>query len=335
MSQDIYQTAGLSGKASIPQVINGAGIKSIEQTATSTEDGGVSTIAITTTEGERVMFDIRNGSKGEQGIQGPKGDPGSPFTYDMFTEEQLALLKGPKGDRGVQGEKGDPGETGPQGIQGAKGETGEQGIQGPKGDTGDQGPKGDPGEQGPQGEQGIQGPKGDPGDPFTYDMFTAEQLAALKGEKGEKGDTGPQGEPGAVEVFVKYVPVYLKSTMENVAGYLVFSGDPYSVGFYAPQEVSFIDSQQLQTLLYYDVNEIPQKIKDMLNLQVDISMFPGATLMRGYRYSEDPGSGTAVSISLRDNFRLYYDNAGGSWVNSTNGEIIKMSFLAVPAIPIG
>lgn len=275
MSQDIYQTAGLSGKASIPQVINGAGIKSIEQTATSTEDGGVSTIAITTTEGERVRFDIRNGSKGEQGIQGPKGD------------------------------------------------------------TGDQGPKGDPGEQGPQGEQGIQGPKGDPGDPFTYDMFTAEQLAALKGEKGEKGDTGPQGEPGAVEAFVKYVPVYLESTMENVAGYLVFSGDPYSVGFYAPREVSFIDSQQLRTLLYYDVNEIPQKIKDMLNLQVDISMFPGATLMRGYRYSEDPGSGTAVSISLRDNFGLYYDNAGGSWVNSTNGEIIKMSFLAVPAIPAG
>lgn len=330
MSQDIYQTAGLSGKASIPQVINGAGIKSIEQTATSTEDGGVSTIAITTTEGERVMFDIRNGSKGdpgetgpqgEKGEQGPKGDPGSPFTYDMFTEEQLALLKGPKGDRGVQGEKGDPGETGPQGIQGAKGE---QGIQGPKGD---------PGEQGPQGEQGIQGPKGDTGDPFTYDMFTAEQLAALKGEKGDKGDTGPQGEPGAVEVFVKYVPVYLESTMENVAGYLVFSGDPYSVGFYAPKEVDFIDSQQLWTLLYYDVNEIPQKIKDMLNLQVDISMFPGAMLMRGYRYSEDSGSGTAVSIFLYDNFELRYSNAGGSWVSYTNGEIIKMSFLAVPVNP--
>lgn len=251
MSQDIYQTAGLSGKASIPQVINGAGIKSIDQTATSTEDGGVSAITITTTEGERVMFEIRNGSKG------------------------------------------------------------------------------DPGETGPKGEKGEQGPKGDPGSPFTYDMFTEEQLAALK------GDTGPQGEPGAVEAFVKYVPVYLESTMENVAGYLVFSGDPYSVGFYAPREVSFIDSQQLRTLLYYDVNEIPQKIKDMLNLQVDISMFPGATLMRGYRYSEDPGSGTAVSIFLLDNFGLRYDNAGGSWVNSTNGEIIKMSFLAIPAIPIG
>ena len=43
------------------------------------------------------------------------------------------------------------------------------------------------------------GPKGDKGDAFTYDDFTAEQLAALKGEKGDKGDTGdvgPQGPQG-------------------------------------------------------------------------------------------------------------------------------------------
>lgn len=32
--------------------------------------------------------------------------------------------------------------------------------------------------------------KGDKGDPFTYDDFTPEQLAALKGEKGDKGDDG-------------------------------------------------------------------------------------------------------------------------------------------------
>ena len=50
--------------------------------------------------------------------------------------------------------------------------------------------------------------KGDKGDAFAYSDFTAEQLAALKGEKGdigpqglqgpkgEKGDTGPQGETG-------------------------------------------------------------------------------------------------------------------------------------------
>ena len=136
------------------------------------------------------------GAQGEQGIQGPKGD---------------------KGDTGLQGEKGDKGDTGAQGPAGAdgkdgvsvthawlgtilsvtsasgtssadlKGEKGEQGIQGI------QGPKGDTGEQGPQ---GIQGEKGDKGDAFTYDDFTAEQLAALKGEKGDTGERGPQGEKG-------------------------------------------------------------------------------------------------------------------------------------------
>ena len=38
--------------------------------------------------------------------------------------------------------------------------------------------------------------KGDKGDAFTYEDFTPEQLAALKGEKGDKGDKGYQGEQG-------------------------------------------------------------------------------------------------------------------------------------------
>ena len=45
------------------------------------------------------------------------------------------------------------------------------------------GPKGDP------------GPKGDKGDPFTYNDFTPDQLAALKGPKGDPGDPG---QPGAI-----------------------------------------------------------------------------------------------------------------------------------------
>ena len=43
--------------------------------------------------------------------------------------------------------------------------------------SGEQGPQGP---IGPQGEVGPQGPKGDP---FTYDDFTPEQLAKLKGPK--------------------------------------------------------------------------------------------------------------------------------------------------------
>ena len=60
---------------------------------------------------------------------------------------------------------------------------------------------------GQRGEKGLQGAPGEKGDPFTYADFTAEQLAALKGEtgprgpqglQGPKGDTGEQGRQGEV-----------------------------------------------------------------------------------------------------------------------------------------
>lgn len=47
-----------------------------------------------------------------------------------------------------------------------------------------------------KGAKGDIGPKGEKGDPFIYDDFTSEQLAALKGEKGDTGATGPQGIKG-------------------------------------------------------------------------------------------------------------------------------------------
>lgn len=46
----------------------------------------------------------------------------------------------------------------------------------------------------------FKGDKGDKGDPFTYEDFTAEQLAGLtgpQGPKGDKGDTGAAGTNGA------------------------------------------------------------------------------------------------------------------------------------------
>lgn len=157
------------------------------------------------------------GPQGPQGPQGPKGPKGDPFTYNDFTEAQIEGLKGPqgpKGDTGPQGEqgpkgevgpqgpngiqgekgeKGDPGETGPAGPKGPQGPQGLQGLQGPQGDTGPAGAQGEPGPQGPKGDVGPQGPKGDP---FTYDDFTAVQLAGLKGPQGERGEQGPKGETG-------------------------------------------------------------------------------------------------------------------------------------------
>lgn len=65
-----------------------------------------------------------------------------------------------------------------------------------KGDKGEQGPAGPKGEKGDTGMQGPIGEKGPKGDAFTYSDFTAEQLAALKGEKGDTGATGPRGPQG-------------------------------------------------------------------------------------------------------------------------------------------
>lgn len=115
---------------------------SAKQTTISTEDGGTNVMTFTFGDGTSTTLSVKNGSKGsdgakgetgakgekgdrgdagergpqgEQGIQGPagpKGDKGDAFTYNDFTEDQLAALKGPKGDRGPVG------ETGPQGNSG-------------------------------------------------------------------------------------------------------------------------------------------------------------------------------------------------------------------------
>ena len=124
---------------------------------------------------------------GADGLTPTIGDNGNWYLGDTDTNKPS---RGEKGDTGEKGEKGDAGATGPTGPKGDIGLQGPQGEIGPKGDTGAQGPQGEMGPQGPRGE------KGDKGDAFTYSDFTAEQLAALKGEKGDTGPQGPQGEKG-------------------------------------------------------------------------------------------------------------------------------------------
>lgn len=116
------------------------------------------------------------GPQGETGPQGEKGEAGAAFTYDMFTEEQLAALVGPKGETGPQGPAGTPF------TYDMFTEDELAALKGPKGDKGD------------QGEQGL------PGEAFTYEDFTEEQLAALVGPKGDKGDKGDTGDLASVEI---------------------------------------------------------------------------------------------------------------------------------------
>ena len=187
---------------------DGIGIKSIEQTVTSTVDNGYNEITITLTDGTTATFRVRNGSKGSSGggsgSSGSGGkdgvgiesiiqttvsseDDGNNVITCTLSNGETALftikngskgsqgLPGEKGEQGPKGDKGDSGEQGPPGEKGERGETGPEGPQGPPGEKGEQGPKGDKGDTGERGETGPQGPPG---------------------EQGPKGETGPQGPPG-------------------------------------------------------------------------------------------------------------------------------------------
>lgn len=132
----------------------------------------------------------------------------------------------------LQGPKGDPGEQGPPGPPGPPGEPGRNGIDGLNGERGLQGPPGPPGAPGKDGLNGDPGPKGEPGKdgkPFTYDMFTQEQLENLKGPRGEQGPPGPPGTGANVDLSAYTTKqdaenLYLKKV--DIRNYLTMLGDP-------------------------------------------------------------------------------------------------------------
>lgn len=121
------------------------------------------------------------------------------YTIEYYLKQAIDEAKANgefNGDKGDKGDKGDPGPQGPQGEQGPIGPIGPAGPKGEKGDKGEKGEQGLRGEPGPEGPQGPKGDKGETGAAFTYDMFTTEQLAALRGPKGEQGLQGVQGPKG-------------------------------------------------------------------------------------------------------------------------------------------
>lgn len=160
--------------------------------STSVEDEDNSKIYIKTSSAWNFVTDL-SGAQGIQGPKGDKGDAGAAFTYDMFTEAQLASLIGPQGEKGDIGPQGPQGEAGPQGIQGPKGDKGDQGEMGPQGIQGEIGPQGPQGEVGPKGDVGSQGPQGEQG------------IQGEKGAKGDKGEKGDQGEAG-ISPIVTVIP---------------------------------------------------------------------------------------------------------------------------------
>lgn len=66
---------------------DGVGITSVEQTVTSTEDGGDNKITVTLSNGESIVFNVKNGSKGstgEDGPEGPQGPAGKPSAIQVI-----------------------------------------------------------------------------------------------------------------------------------------------------------------------------------------------------------------------------------------------------------
>ena len=135
------------------------------------------------------------GPKGEPGEQGPPGPPGppgkdgKPFTYDMFTQEQLENLKGPRGEQGPPGPKGEPFKYSDF--------------------TQDQ-------------LNALKGPKGDKGEPFRYSDFTPEQLLSLRGPKGDPGSGGGQVTSQPIEIYEVVWGNAIASNPGADRGYLAF-----------------------------------------------------------------------------------------------------------------
>lgn len=141
-------------------------------------------------------------------------------TIKVKDNTQIVKLQGPKGDPGEQGPPGPPGEPGRNGIDGLNGE---RGLQGPPG------PPGAPGKDGLNGDPGPKGVPGKDGKPFTYDMFTQEQLENLKGPRGEQGPPGPPGTGANVDLSAyatkqEAESLYLKKV--DIRNYLTMLGDP-------------------------------------------------------------------------------------------------------------
>ena len=85
-----YFSSGAGGKDCI-------GIQSVEQTATSTEDGGANIITVTKTDGTTSAFTVHNGNRGAVGPAGVDGKDGvdgyTPVKgKDYFTETDKAEM---------------------------------------------------------------------------------------------------------------------------------------------------------------------------------------------------------------------------------------------------
>lgn len=187
---------------------DGVSIVSVEQTTTSSADGGENVVTVTLSNGVKSIFIIKNGSKGSTGEKGNgiksavlNADYTLTFIFDDGTEYTSPSIRGAQGPSGtnatitgasatVDDNVGTPSVEVSMGgtasarsfvftFKNLKGKTGATGPQGIQGETGPAGPQGETGPAGPQGETGPQGPAYTltEADKAEIEAYIAEELA--------------------------------------------------------------------------------------------------------------------------------------------------------------
>lgn len=92
---ELYVTEQEFEDIDVKDGVDGVGVQSIEQTITSTEDGGDNEVTMTLTNGVTATFIVKNGSKGADGIIGKDGKSAYDYAVDggyQGTEEDFASL---------------------------------------------------------------------------------------------------------------------------------------------------------------------------------------------------------------------------------------------------
>ena len=116
------------------QGTDGVGIQSVEQTTTSTEDGGTNVVTVTKTDGTTSTFYVRNGSQGSTGLAGSDGQDGvSPLVsvseitgghrVSIQDADGTSSFDVMDGKDGADGQDGKDGQSGAAGADGADGKS--------------------------------------------------------------------------------------------------------------------------------------------------------------------------------------------------------------------
>ena len=221
--EQLAMLKGPEGPQGVPGIDgqDGIGIQFVEQTTTSTEDGGTNVVTVTKTDGTTSTFYVRNGSRGSTGPAGSDGQDGvSPLVsvseitgghrvsiQDADGTSSFDVMDGKDGANGQDGKDGQSGAAGADGITPTIGANGNWYVG--QTDTG----VAATGPQGPQGIQGIQGQAG---------------LAGSDGQDGVDGKSAYQyavegGYTGTEEAFSAKLAAEIPTVLPNPNA-LTFTG---------------------------------------------------------------------------------------------------------------